>query len=115
MITLDTYDDKLDNIIFSKNGFYINIIKEDSDSERAKLLCGFHKHPGENTKILCGLNGDRIEDGIYTIEDYLYEGPLEDESDRILSNYEIIIPTFKLNVKIIYSSKYEDRENIYNS
>ena len=115
MITLDTYDDKLDNIIFSKNGFYINIKKEDSDSERVKLLCGFHKHPGENTKILCGLNGDRLEDGIYTIEEYLSEGPLEDESDRISSNYEIIIPTFRLNGKIIYSSKYEDGENIYDS
>ena len=115
MITLDTYDDKLDNIIFSKNGFYINIKKEDSDSERAKLLCGFHKHPGENTKILCGLNGDRLDDGIYTIEEYLSEGPLEDESDRISSNYEIIIPTFRLNGKIIYSSKYEDGENIYDS
>lgn len=114
-IIFDTLDDTLGNVIYSKEGFYLKIKNEnieDSDSKIKQLFCSFHKHPGENTKIFCERDGS-LEDGIYTFEEYISEGPLDDEEDRISPNYKIVVPTFKSNGKCIYNSNYKNLENIY--
>ena len=114
-IVLDTSDDTLDNVIFSKKGLYLKIKKDEDDSNDIKeLFCSFHKHPGENTKLFCTIRDD-LEDGFYTFEEYMSDGPLEDEDDRISPNYNIIIPTFKLNGKLVYSSKTGINERIYDA
>ena len=113
-IVFDTSDNFLENVIFSKEGFYLKIKKENDDSDIKQLICGFHKHPGETTKILCKKQ-ENLEDGFYYFEEYISEGPLEDEDNRISPNYNIIIPTFKSNSKFIYSSKIRDDERIYDT
>ena len=52
-IAFDTLDQAFENIIFSKEGFNLKLRKENSDLKVINLLCGFHKHQGENTKIFC--------------------------------------------------------------
>ena len=112
-IVLETSDNKLGNVLFSKEGFYLKVKKYETGNYY-QLFCNFHKHPGENTKIFCEPY-DELEDGIYYYDEYLSEGPLEDESDRISPNYNIIVPTFKLASKFIYISNDEEVERIYDA
>lgn len=111
-LVFDTSDDKLENVIYSKTGFYLNIKKDDSISNINQLSCGFHKIPGETTKILCYAE-DSLEDGTYYFEEYVSEGPLDDDDDRISQNYNIVIPTFKSLSKFLYSSKFKTKENVF--
>ena len=106
-IVFDTTDETLENLLFSSSGFYLDVKKENFDSENNKLLCNFHKIPKDTTKIFCEASG-RFEDGTYTIDQYISEGPIEDDRDSISSNYQIIIPTFFVNSQFVYSSKEED-------
>ena len=112
-IALETSDTTLGNVIYSKQGFYLKVKNEDSNKV-SNLFCNFHKHPGENTKIFCEVEDD-LEDGFYSFEEYLSEGPLEDEDDRISPYYNIVIPSFKLNSRFIYSSNYGFDERIYDA
>ena len=111
-IVLETSDNQLGNVIYSKEGFYLNIKRTETDNYQ--LFCNFHKHPGENTKIFCEPYDD-LEDDVYVYDEYLSEGPLEDERDRISPNYNIIVPTFKLNSKLMYISDDEEAERIYDA
>ena len=114
MIIFDTSDDTLGNVLYSKEGFLLKVKKEDLNeinSETKSLMCSFHKHPGETTKIGCEAY-DLLEDGIYSFEEYISDGPLEDEDDRISPMYKIVVPTFKSNNKFIYSSNRND-EHIF--
>ena len=113
-IVLDTKDDTLDNVIYSKEGFYLKVKKEDENNYIKKIFCSFHKHPGDTTKIFCEVDQD-LDDGFYTFEEYISQGPLEDEDDRISSNYNVVIPTFKINGKFVYTSEYGLNERIYDS
>ena len=106
-IVFDTTDKTLENVLFSKNGFYLNVKKENLDSQSNKLFCNFHKISGENTKILCEKNND-FEDGTYNIEEYISEGPIKDDEDRISKSYEIIVPNFNIKGKFVYSSKEDN-------
>lgn len=110
-IIFDTTDETLDNLLFSGFGFYLDVKKENFDSKRNKLRCSFHKTPGETTKIFCEVSGN-FEDGTYTIEQYISEGPIEDEDDLISSIYQIVIPSFLINNNIIYSSKEDENYEI---
>ena len=111
-IILDTSDNTLDNLIYSKKGFYLGVEKDDSFSDVKQLLCAFHKHPGETTKIFCGTE-EILKDGTYYFKEYISEGPLEDERDKISPNYNIIIPSFKIDSKFLYSSKFMIHEQIF--
>jgi len=106
-IVFDTTDTNLDSVIFSKNGFNLNAKKENLDSETYQLYCNFHKIPGENTKILCEASSV-FEDGTYNIEEYISDGPIEDDDDRISKSYEITVPNFYIKGKFVYSSKEDD-------
>ena len=117
MITIDTSDNTLGNIVFSKEGFFYLQVKKEDDSDEIKsvpkkLMCGFHKHPGETTKIMCMIEVF-LEDGIYTFEEYISDGPIEDDYDSISPIYKVVVPTFKLNGKYFYSLENK-REIIFN-
>ena len=110
-IVFDTTDKTLENVLFSKNGFYLNVKKENSDSQANKLICNFHKISGENTKILCEKYND-FEDGTYNIEEYISEGPIEDDEDRISKSYEIVVPNFYIKGKFVYSYKEDNNDEL---
>ena len=110
-IVFDTTDKTLENILFSKNGFYLNVKKENSDCQTNKLICNFHKISGQNTKILCEKYND-FEDGTYNIEEYISEGPIEDDEDRISKSYEIVVPNFYIKGKFVYSSKEDNNDEL---
>ena len=112
-IVLETSDNTLENVIYSNTGFKLKVKNEDSNYI-GELLCGFHKHPGENTKIFCNAE-DGLEDGNYIFEEYISQGPLEDEDYRISSNYNVAIPSFKLNGRFIYSSNHGFDEFVFDS
>jgi hypothetical protein len=112
-IVFDTSDKTLGNVLYSKVGFHLKIRNQDVPSYTIKLVCGFHKHPGENTKIFCDTSAGILEDGIYYIDEYISEGPIEDEMDKISANYQIIVLTFVSNGKFLYSTKLSNKENIF--
>ena len=111
-IAFDTLDQTLENILFSKEGFNLKLKKENSDLKVINLLCGFHKHQGENTKIFCLIPEwyDDMQNGTYILEEYISGGPLEDEKDKISKNYQIIVPSFKSDRKIIFNN-YKELKN----
>ena len=111
-IAFDTLDQTLENILFSKEGFNLKLKKENSDLKVINLLCGFHKHQGENTKIFCLIPKwyDDMQNGTYILEEYISGGPLEDEKDKISKNYQIIVPSFKSDRKIIFNN-YKELKN----
>ena len=111
-LVFNTSDNILGNVIFSKQGFYLKVEKDDAFNDKRKLYCGFHKHPGETTKILCGKE-DNLLIGTYYFDEYVSDGPLEDEDDRISSNYKVFVPNFKCNNKFLYNSRFTVDENIY--
>ena len=111
-IVFDTSDKTLGNVLYSKVGFHLKIRNQDVPSYTIKLVCGFHKHPGENTKVFCNTSTGILEDGIYYIDEYISEGPIEDEMDKISANYQIVVPTFVSNGKFLYSTKLSNKENI---
>ena len=112
-IVFDTSDNTLGNVLYSQVGFNIKIRSQDVPSLSIELHCCFHKHPGENTKVFCDNNGDITEDGIYYIEEYISEGPIEDDKDKISANYQIVVPTFALNENFLYSANYTNKDNIF--
>ena len=112
-IVFDTSDKTLGNVLYSKVGFHLKIRNQDVPSYTIKLVCGFHKHPGENTKVFCDTSAGILEDGIYYIDEYISEGPIEDEMDKISANYQIVVLTFVSNGKFLYSTKLSNKENIF--
>ena len=113
-IAFDTLDQTLENILFSKEGFNLKLKKENSDLKVINLLCGFHKHQRENTKIFCLIPKwyDDMQNGTYILEEYISGGPLEDEKDKISKNYQIIVPSFKSDRKIIFNNYKEIKDEI---
>ena len=101
----------MENVIYSKEGFNLRVQNEESNNI-GELFCGFHKHPGENTKIYCEVE-KKLEDWYYTFEEYISEGPLEGEKHIISLNYNVVIPSFKLNGRFIYSSNHGSDEHIF--
>ena len=112
-IVFDTSDNTLGNVLYSKVGFHLKIRNQDIPSYIIKLTCNFHKHPGENTKVFCDTNSGISEDGIYYIDEYISEGPIEDDKEKISANYQIVVPTFASNGKFLYSTEYKNKENIF--
>ena len=112
-IIFDTSDNTLGNVLYSQKGFHLNIRNQDTPSNSIQLICGFHKHLGENTKVLCDTSKSITKDGIYYIDEYISEGPLEDDMDIISANYQIVVPTFVSNGKFLYSTKFLNIENIF--
>ena len=112
-IVFDTSDNTLGNVLYSKEGFHLNIKSQDASFNKIKLICSFHKHPGENTKVFCDTSAGILEDGIYYIDEYISEGPIEDEMDKISANYQIVVPTFASNEKFLYSINYANEDNIF--
>lgn len=115
-IIFDTFDQTLENVIFSKHGFDLKLKKENSEIDVINLYCCFHKHQGDNTKIYCEIQNrnDDIKEGTYIFEEYISEGPLEDVGDRISRNYQIVIPSFKIDNKVLFKIENErNREQIY--
>ena len=102
-IVFDTFDNTLDNIFSSISDDFNLKIRQDPYSRTEELSCGFHKHPGETTKIIC-LSGGNLEDGPYYFEEYISEGPLYDSHDEISHIYSITIKNFKSNSRFIYKS-----------
>ena len=115
-IVFDTSDKTLGNVLNSQKGFHLDIRSQDEPFNIIQIVCSFHKHPGENTKVFCDTSSGINEDGIYYIDEYISEGPIEDDMDKISANYQIIVLTFVSNGKLLYSSNssnYSSKENIF--
>ena len=112
-IVFDTSDNTLGNVLNSQKGFHLDIRSQDEPFNIIQIVCSFHKHPGENTKVFCDTGAGILEDGIYYIDEYISEGPIEDEMDKISANYQIVVPTFVSNGKFLYSTKLSNKENIF--